>query len=215
MGIQRDGGDEAVGVYFGDGASSQGDVCEAMNWASVFGAPVVFCCQNNQWAISAPASRQSRTPLYQRAPGFGFPGVQVDGNDVLAVLAVTRWAAERAKAGEGPTFIESFTYRLGPHTTSDDPSRYRSDAEVEEWQRRDPISRLRLYLEASDATDQAFFADVDRAADEIAAQTRRDCLEMPLPSGEQLFDHVYADAHADLAQERRAYLEYAESFLDT
>lgn len=214
MGIQRDGGDEAVGVYFGDGASAQGDVSEAMNWAAVFGAPVVFCCQNNQWAISVPASRQSRTPLYQRAAGFGFPGVQVDGNDVLAVLAVTRWAVARARAGEGPTMIESFTYRIGPHTTSDDPSRYRSDAEVESWRRRDPISRLRAYLTSIGAADEEFFASVEAAADEFAAQTREECLTMPLPAGEQLFDHVYADEHADLAREREKYRAYAASFVD-
>jgi pyruvate dehydrogenase E1 component alpha subunit len=214
MGIQRDGGGEVVGVYFGDGASSQGDVSEAMNWASVFGAPVVFCCQNNQWAISVPVSRQSRTPLYQRAAGFGFPGVQVDGNDVLAVLAVTRWARERAASGEGPTFIESFTYRLGPHTTSDDPSRYRSAAEVEEWRRRDPISRLRAHLERTDTADAAFFAGVEEEADEIGVRTRRECLEMPLPAGAQLFDHVYAGGNADLDRERAEYLAYADSFLE-
>jgi 2-oxoisovalerate dehydrogenase E1 component alpha subunit len=213
MGIQRDGTDEVCAVYYGDGASSQGDVSEAMNWASVVAAPVVFCCQNNQWAISVPASRQSRTPLYQRAAGFGFPGIQVDGNDVLAVLAVTRWAAERARAGEGPTLIESYTYRIGPHTTSDDPSRYRSDAEVEEWRRRDPIRRLGAYLEAEGEADAAFFADVEVAADEMAARTRHECLSMPLPTGEQLFDHVYADAHADLANERELYVKYASSFL--
>lgn len=214
MGIQRDGADEAVGVFFGDGASSQGDVSEAMNWAAVFGAPVVFCCQNNQWAISVPASRQSRTPLYQRSRGFGFPGVLVDGNDVLAVLAVTRWAVERARAGEGPTFIESFTYRLGPHTTSDDPTRYRTAAEVDHWRQRDPISRLRTHLERTDQADPAFFAGIDLAADELAEQTRAACLHMPLPSGAQLFDHVYADAEADLARERRDYVEYASSFLE-
>jgi 2-oxoisovalerate dehydrogenase E1 component alpha subunit len=213
MGIQRDGGDEAVAVYYGDGASSQGDVSEAMVWASVFAAPVVFCCQNNQWAISVPVARQSRTPLYQRADGFGFPGVQVDGNDVLAVLAVTRWAVERARAGEGPALIESFTYRLGPHTTSDDPTRYRTAAEVEEWRRRDPIARLRAHLAATDAADDAFFAGVEEAADEIAARTRRECLEMPLPEGEQVFDHVYAGVHADLQREREEYAKYASSFL--
>ncbi len=213
MGIQRDGGDEAVAVYFGDGASSQGDVSEAMNWAAVFGAPVVFCCQNNQWAISVPSSRQSRTPLYQRAAGFGFPGVQVDGNDVLAVLAVTRWAAERARAGEGPTMIESFTYRMGPHTTSDDPSRYRSDAEVEAWRLRDPIARLGAHLRLIDAADERFFAEVAEESDALAEETRRACLEMPLPAGEELFDHVYADEQDELAEQRRTYRDYAASFL--
>jgi pyruvate dehydrogenase E1 component alpha subunit len=213
MGIQRDGGDEAVAVYYGDGASSQGDVSEAMNWAAVFGAPVVFCCQNNQWAISVPSTRQSRTPLYQRAAGFGFPGVQVDGNDVLAVLAVTRWAVERARAGEGPTMIESFTYRMGPHTTSDDPTRYRSDAEVEAWRQRDPIARLSAHLLAVDAADEQFFAGIEDESDALAEETRRACLQMPLPAGERLFDHVYADPQDELAEQRRSYQAYADSFL--
>src|SRR5512132_2733976 len=129
MGIQRDGlvgeNGEAAIVYFGDGATSQGDVNEAFIWASVFNAPVVFFCQNNQWAISEPLERQSRIPLYQRASGFGFPGIRVDGNDVLACLAVTRKALQSAREGQGPTLIEAFTYRMGAHTTTDDPTRYR------------------------------------------------------------------------------------------
>lgn len=213
MGVQRDGGDEVVAVYYGDGASSQGDTSEAMNWAAVVGAPVIFCCQNNQWAISVPASRQSRTPLYQRAAGFGMPGVQVDGNDVLAVMAVTRWAAVRARAGDGPAMIESYTYRIGPHTTSDDPSRYRTDASVDEWRHRDPIARLRTYLLAAGEASDAYFAEVDAEADDYAARTRHECLTMPLPHGEQVFDHVYADAHADLASQRAMYRKYAASFV--
>ena len=126
MGIKRDGAeDEAVIAYFGDGATSQGDVSEAFAWASVFNAPVVFFCQNNQWAISAPPERQSRVPIYQRASGFGFPGVRVDGNDVLACYAVTKQALRAAREGQGPTLIEAFTYRMGAHTTTDDPTRYR------------------------------------------------------------------------------------------
>jgi 2-oxoisovalerate dehydrogenase E1 component alpha subunit len=135
MGIQRDGatgGDagEAVITYFGDGATSQGDVNEAFIWSAVNNAPVVFFCQNNQWAISEPLERQSRIPLYQRARGFGFPGVRVDGNDVLACLAVTRAALKAAREGQGPTLIEAFTYRMGAHTTTDDPTRYRMAAEL-------------------------------------------------------------------------------------
>jgi pyruvate dehydrogenase E1 component alpha subunit len=215
MGIQRDGADEVVAVYFGDGASSQGDVSEAMNWAAVFDAPVVFCCQNNQWAISVPTSRQSRVPLYQRASGFGFPGVQVDGNDVLAVLAVTRWAMERARAGEGPTLIESYTYRMGAHTTSDDPTRYRSDAELEEWRRRDPISRVRTHLELEGAADADFFAAVDDEADEFAEATRKACFALPLPAPSELFDAVYPGGHPALDQQRREFVRYHESFTDT
>src|SRR4030095_13835873 len=114
--------------------------------ASVFQAPVVFFCQNNQWAISEPLEKQSRIPLYQRALGFGFPGVRGDGNHALPFRAVTRAALERAREGSGPTLIEAFTYRMGPHTTSDDPTRYRADAEVEAWRRRDPIARRRSHL---------------------------------------------------------------------
>jgi pyruvate dehydrogenase E1 component alpha subunit len=115
-------------AYFGDGASSQGDVNEAFVWASAYNAPVVFFCQNNQWGISTPTTAQTRIPLYKRAEGFGFPGVRVDGNDVLASYAVTRKALDDARTGQGPTLIEAFTYRMGAHTTSDDPTRYRSPA---------------------------------------------------------------------------------------
>ncbi|HEV2089070.1 MAG TPA: pyruvate dehydrogenase (acetyl-transferring) E1 component subunit alpha, partial [Cryptosporangiaceae bacterium] len=214
MGVQRDGADEVVGAYFGDGASSQGDVSEAMCWASVFGAPVVFCCQNNQWAISVPTSRQSRVPLYQRAEGFGFPGVRVDGNDPLAVLAVTRWAVERARSGEGPTLIESYTYRLGPHTTSDDPGRYRDDAEVQAWWARDPILRLRRHLDAEELADADFYAAVDADCDDLAATIRKACLDLPLPTGERLFDHVYAGDHRLVDAQRREFAEYHASFTE-
>src|SRR6266704_6770203 len=146
MGIQRAGlvgeNGEAVIVYFGDGATSQGDVHEAFVYASVFNAPVVFFCQNNQWAISEPLERQSRVPLYRRARGFGFPGIRVDGNDVFACLAVTRKALAAAHTGQGPTLIEAFTYRMGAHTTTDDPSRYRLEAELEAWKLKDPIERV-------------------------------------------------------------------------
>jgi 2-oxoisovalerate dehydrogenase E1 component alpha subunit len=142
MGIKSDAAeDEAAIAYFGDGATSQGDVSEAFGWASVFNAPVVFFCQNNQWAISAPAERQSRAPIYQRARGYGFPGVQVDGNDVLACYAVTKHALRAAREGQGPTLIEAFTYRMGAHTTTDDPTRYRLSSELEAWRLRDPIER--------------------------------------------------------------------------
>ncbi len=214
MGVQRDGADEVVGVYYGDGASSQGDVSEALNWAAVFGAPVVFCCQNNQWAISVPTSRQSRVPLYRRADGFGLPGVRVDGNDPLAVLAVTRWAVERARAGEGPALIESFTYRLGPHTTSDDPGRYRDDAEVEAWRALDPVLRLRRHLDADGIADADFYAAVDADCDDLAATVRQSCLDLPLPTGEQLFDHVHAGAHREIDAQREEFTAYHASFAD-
>src|SRR5699024_3494794 len=117
---------EATMAFFGDGATSQGDVHEAMVWAAVYEAPVVFFCQNNQWAISEPVEHQTHAPLYHRAGGYGFPGIRVDGNDVLASLAVARWALDECRTGNGPVFVEAVTYRMGAHTTSDDPTRYRS-----------------------------------------------------------------------------------------
>nr|MDT0666945.1 thiamine pyrophosphate-dependent enzyme [Micromonospora sp. DSM 115978] len=146
MGVSRDGGDCATVAYFGDGASSEGDVNEAFGWAGVFSLPVVFFCQNNQWAISEPSARQSRAPIYLRARGFGFPSQQVDGNDVLACLAATRWALDTVRSGRGPVLLEAVTYRMGPHTTADDPTRYRSSEEVSTWARRDPVDRMRAYL---------------------------------------------------------------------
>src|SRR3954453_19936781 len=157
MGLQRDGAESATLAFLGDGATSQGEVNEAMIWAATFGAPVVFFCQNNQYAISVPIERQSRVPLFHRAGGFGFPGVRVDGNDVLAVLAVTRAALAAAREGQGPTFIEAFTYRMGAHTTSDDPTRYRLASELEEWKLRDPIARVKAYLARNGIADAAFF----------------------------------------------------------
>src|SRR3954469_5172778 len=172
MGLQRDGSDGAAMAFFGDGASSQGDVNEAFVWASVFQAPVVFFCQNNQWAISEPLEKQTRIPLYQRAAGFGFPGVRVDGNDVLACYAVTKAALERARRGEGPTFIEAFTYRMGAHTTSDDPTRYRLSSELEAWKLRDPVERMRSYLYKQQLADADFFAALDAEADAMATELR-------------------------------------------
>ena len=177
MGIQRDGAeDEAVIVYFGDGATSQGDVSEAFAWASVFNARCVFFCQNNQFAISAPPERQSRAPIYQRASGFGFPGIRVDGNDVLACYAVTRQALRAAREGQGPMLIEAFTYRMGAHTTTDDPTRYRLASELEAWRLRDPIERVRSYLARTGQADRAFFEQIEAEADELATQAaRRSC----------------------------------------
>jgi 2-oxoisovalerate dehydrogenase E1 component alpha subunit len=218
MGIQRDGavGDngEAVIAYFGDGATSQGDVNEAFIWASVFNAPVVFFCQNNQWAISEPLERQSRIPLYQRARGFGFPGVRVDGNDVLACLAVTRAALKAAREGQGPTFIEAFTYRMGAHTTTDDPTRYRMAAELEAWKLRDPIERVKAYLLRSGAADTAFVEQVDAEADELGAWLREACRAMPDPAPLSMFEHVYAGPQPIIDAEREAYAAYLDSFAD-
>lgn len=214
MGIQRDQAQEAVLVYFGDGASSQGDVNEAFVWAAAHNAPVVFFCQNNQWAISEPTSRQSRVPLYRRADGFGFPGVRVDGNDVFACLAVTRKALAAARAGQGPTLIEAHTYRMGPHTSSDDPTRYRSEAEVDEWRARDPLTRLAAYLRAGGHADEEFFISLEREEKLLADRVRSGCRELPDPAPNGLFQHVYAENHPLLADEQRKYAEYLASFVE-
>jgi len=212
MGLQRDSAETAALAFLGDGATSQGEVNEAMIWAASFGAPVVFFCQNNQYAISVPLERQSRVPLYQRAAGFGFPGVRVDGNDVLAVLAVTRAALAAAREGQGPTFIEAFTYRMGAHTTSDDPTRYRLASELEEWKLRDPIARLKAYLSRSGIADPGFFAGVEADGDELAARIRKGTLEMADPPGTSMFDSVYAEITPTLAAQRAEFVEYHASF---
>ena len=216
MGIQRDGalGDrgEAVIVYFGDGATSQGDVNEAFVWASVFNAPIVFFCQNNQWAISEPLEKQSRIPLYQRARGFGFPGLRVDGNDVLACYAVTKKAMQAAREGQGPTFIEAYTYRMGAHTTTDDPTRYRLASELEMWKLKDPIERVRAYLVRTGQAGPEFLADVEAEAKKVGADVREACRTMPDPPVLSMFDNVYAEPTPILRAEREQYAAYLDSF---
>jgi 2-oxoisovalerate dehydrogenase E1 component alpha subunit len=212
MGLQRDSAESAALAFLGDGATSQGEVNEAMIWASSFAAPVVFFCQNNQYAISVPIERQSRAPLFRRAAGFGFPGVRVDGNDVLAVLAVTRAALAAAREGQGPTFIEAFTYRMGAHTSSDDPTRYRMASELEEWKLRDPIARVKAYLSRSGIADHDFFAAVDAEGDELAARLRKGTLEMADPARTEIFDHVFAEQTPELARQREEFVAYHASF---
>lgn len=205
---QLDGAEIATIAYFGDGASSQGDIAEALGFAASWTAPVVFFCQNNHWAISEPVRVQSATPIVRRAYGYGIPGVQVDGNDVLAVLAVTRRAIARARSGGGPSFIEALTYRMGPHTTADDPTRYRSAAETEEWARRDPIDRMRRLLERESLLDDDFQRRVQAHADEVAHQVRTATIEMPDPAPMDLFEHVYATPHSLITEQQREYAEY-------
>ncbi|PRZ02504.1 pyruvate dehydrogenase E1 component alpha subunit, partial [Isoptericola sp. CG 20/1183] len=200
--------DTAVVTYFGDGASSQGDVNEALVFAAVNNAPVVFFCQNNQWAISEPTSRQTRVPLYKRGEGFGIPGVRVDGNDVLASYAVMAEALERARTGGGPTFVEAYTYRMGAHTTSDDPTRYRERAEEEEWALRDPIDRLAALLRAEDRWDDAWAADVEAQADSLAERLRADLRALEDPASTSMFEHVYATPHSQVEAERAWFEAY-------
>jgi 2-oxoisovalerate dehydrogenase E1 component alpha subunit len=208
MGIQHDGSHSAAIAYFGDGATSQGDISEAFGFAASFEAPVVFFCQNNQWAISEPVRVQSHLSIAKRGEGFGIPGIRVDGNDVLAVCAVTRYALARAYAGQGPTLIEAVTFRMGPHTTSDDPSRYRSPAEEEDWKAKDPLARVRALLQAEGLLDDAYLAQVAAAADQTAAALRRGCLGTIEPLPMTLFDEVYAEPHSLLAEEREQYAAY-------
>jgi pyruvate dehydrogenase E1 component alpha subunit len=220
MGIQRDGAvgtgdpdrDAAVIAHFGDGASSQGDVNEAFIFAASYNAPVVFFCQNNQWAISEPIERQSRIPLYQRALGFGFPGVRVDGNDVLASYAVTKAALQRARDGQGPTFVEAYTYRMGAHTTTDDPTRYRHSEDVEHWKHKDPIARVEVYLRRNGLADDAFFHDLTAEADALGGRLREGCRALPDPKPLGVFDHVYSEMTEELGAQRDEFATYLESF---
>jgi pyruvate dehydrogenase E1 component alpha subunit len=203
---------EAVIAYFGDGATSQGDVNEAFIWSSVYHSPIVFFCQNNQYAISEPIERQTRIPLYRRAAGFGFPGVRVDGNDVLATYAVTRAALDNARHGQGPTLIEAHTYRMGAHTTTDDPTRYRGRSEVEAWQAKDPITRVRAFLERQKIADAGYFAEIDEQATAEAMSLRERVLAMPEPESRLIFDHVFAEASPEIEEQRERFARYQATF---
>ena len=220
MGMQRDGDvgtgdaerDAAVLAHFGDGASSQGDVNEAFIFAASYNAPVVFFCQNNQWAISEPIERQTRIPLYQRALGFGFPGVRVDGNDVLATYAVTQAALQRARDGQGPTLVEAYTYRMGAHTTTDDPTRYRLSDDVERWKLKDPIERVKVHLTRNGLAEGGFFEAVKAEADELGVRLREGCKALPDPKPMAIFDNVYAEMTQELEEQRDGYAAYLDSF---
>jgi 2-oxoisovalerate dehydrogenase E1 component alpha subunit len=220
MGVQRDGHvgtgdperDAAVVAYFGDGASSQGDVNEAFIFAASYNAPVVFFCQNNQWAISEPIERQSRIPLYQRALGFGFPGVRVDGNDVLATYAVTQAALQRARDGQGPTFVEAYTYRMGAHTTTDDPTRYRLSEDLEHWKLKDPIQRVKVYLQRNGLVDKEWLEELDAEAERLGEHLREGCRAMADPHVTDIFGHVFAEQTEELARQQAEFGDYLSSF---
>ena len=220
MGMARDrvldpsAPEAATVAYFGDGASSEGDVHEAMVFAASYDAPVVFFCQNNHWAISVPTEVQSRIPLASRAQGYGFPGIRVDGNDVIAVHAVTRWALEHARSGNGPVLIEAFTYRMSAHTTADDPTKYRLAADEEAWVSRDPLVRLEKHLRNERLADQAFFDDLRREGDALASDLREKVLAMESPGFEAAFADVYAGAHPLIQEELKSHREYEAGFAD-
>ncbi len=221
MGQRFDGvlGDEATAeatmCFFGDGATSQGDVHEGMVFGAAFNAPVVFYCQNNQWAISEPVEKQTRVPLFKRAAAYGIPGIRVDGNDVLACLAVSRWAMNECRTGNGPVMIEAFTYRMDAHTTSDDPTRYRLADETEAWKLLDPIERVKAFLARSGMADSAYFDEVQAEADELAARFRKHCVEMQTPGPERIFSNVYADQTQQLRDQEAEFAAYLEGFADS
>jgi pyruvate dehydrogenase E1 component alpha subunit len=206
MGAKLDGKAACSLAYFGDGSASEGDFHEAANMAAVFGAPAILFCQNNGWAISVPSTEQFAAPIAARAAGYGFPGVRVDGNDVLAVYAVTREAAERARSGGGPTLIEAMTYRVGPHSTADDASRYRDEAEVEVWRGRDPIERYRLHLVSRELVDDDWTAGVDAEAETWVAEIRASLTALGTPPPSEVFDHAFAEPPATVRRQREELL---------
>ena len=203
--------DEAVIVYYGDGASSQGDVHEAMVFANTYRTPEVFFLQNNQWAISVPVATQARGPLYERAAGYGMPSHLVDGNDVLASYAVSKLALDEARSGSGPQAIEATTYRMGAHTTSDDPTKYRTSDEEESWARRDPIARMRAFLEGKGAA-ASFFDEVDAEAQAYADDLRTRTNALGGLEADTMFAHVYSDAHPLIEEQQRWLAAYEASF---
>lgn len=196
----------AIG-FMGDGATSQPDVHNALNFAGVYKVPAVLVCQNNHWAISVPSSKQTASPTFaSKAIAYGLPGVRVDGNDVLAVLKVLRDAIARARAGEGATFVESVTYRIGAHSSSDDPTRYRTNEEVAEWAKKDPVERMRRVVLKrgllDEAREQSLFSEVDAEVKEAIAKVEN----APMPVRESVFDDVYATLPWHLEEQRREML---------
>lgn len=203
-------GDRVALTYFGDGATSQGEVNEAFNFAGVFKANTIFICQNNHWAISTPNNRQTAAEtMAQKAIAFGFPGIKVDGNDILAMYAVTKDAVERARKGEGPTLIEAATYRIGDHTTSDDSSKYRKPEEVEEWKKKCPIKRLRLYMEKKGIWNEEQENSMQEELDKHIAEEAEKGVAIPQPPVEELFENIYAEPPKDYVEQKN---ELAEAF---
>ena len=210
LGCKLDNEQKAVLVGFGEGATSTGDWHEAMNFAGVFKPPIIFLCENNQWAISVPIQDQVAGRVVDRAAGYGFPGVRVDGVDVLSVYAVVKAAAERARQGGGPYLIESLSYRLQAHTTSDDPTRYRTEEEVAPWRERDPIVRCAERLRARDAFDDAFAAQCQQEAEDSASKMRQTLLAATPEHPARVFDTVYRNMPEALRRERDEFLASLE-----
>lgn len=204
--------DEIVLCYFGDGSASQGDASEALNWSAVTNAPILFFCQNNQWAISTPSAAQSRTPLHVRAAGFGLRTTLVDGNDVVAVHTATAAAADRIRAGGPPELIEAVTYRMAGHSTSDDPTRYRSADDVAVWEARDPLVRVRRLLDAQGWAAEAFHTALEEEATVLAETTRTACRSLDAPALEDTFRNTFVRETAALRAEREQYTTWRNSF---
>jgi pyruvate dehydrogenase E1 component alpha subunit len=196
-------------AYFGDGATSEGDFHEAMNFAGVFQTPAIFLCQNNQYAISVPRKRQTASKtIAQKAIAYGFPGVQVDGNDPLAVYAATKDARERALSGLGPTFIEAVTYRFGPHTTADDPTKYREDAELEEWKKLDPLLRMQRYLGGKGLWNEGLENKFKAEGESIVSQAFQEAESASLPHPEAIFNSTFAELTPALKEQMDDYLAF-------
>lgn len=200
--INYRGGNEVVITYFGDGGTSEGDFHEALNWAGVFNCPVIFFCNNNQYAISLPRERQTRAAtLAQKAVAYGIKGIQVDGNDLLAVYRATQAAADHARGGNGPVLIEAVTYRLGAHTTSDDPTKYRDSEEEILWKTRDPLLRMRKYLDAkklwNDTLEEQATAEAQQQADAAFKLAEK----WPVNSPDEIFTHVFEQAPPELQKQ--------------
>jgi len=204
-------GDKIVTIaYFGDGATSKGDFHEAMNFAGVFKTPTIFFCQNNQFAISVPRSLQTASKtIAQKAIAYGFDGIQVDGNDLFAVIMATKEAVEKARSGAGPTLIEGVTYRFGPHTTADDPTKYRKEEEIEPWKPLDPLVRLRLYLKGRGLWNEEVETRITEEAQKEIDQTVKEAEAVPTPEVEEIFKYVFAEMTPPLKEQ----LEYLKSTL--
>jgi pyruvate dehydrogenase E1 component alpha subunit len=204
-------GDKIVAVaYFGDGATSKGDFHEAMNFAGVFKTPTIFICQNNQFAISVPRSRQTASAtIAQKAIAYGFDGIQVDGNDLFAVIAATKEAVDKARSGGGPTLIEGVTFRFGPHTTADDPTKYRTDEEIERWKPLDPMVRLRSYLKAKGLWGEEVETRMTEDAQKGIDQSVKEAEAVPAPELKEIFEYVFAEMTPPLNEQ----LEYLKSTL--
>ncbi len=197
-------------VFFGDGATSEGDFHEAMNFAGVFKTPTIFFCQNNQFAISVPRSLQTASKtIAQKAIAYGFDGIQVDGNDLFAVFAATKEAVDKARSGGGPTLIEGVTYRFGPHTTADDPTKYRTEEEMEPWKPLDPLVRLRLYLKGKGLLDEGIESKLTEEAQKEIDQAVKEAEAVPTPEVEEIFNYVFAGMTPPLKEQ----LEYLKSTL--